>query len=108
MLVTFLSSLVLRFSTCYNGCHQSATDLGVSQPVSTMYPSKPALCSVWGCLSHPEVEFHARLVTILSSSVLSVTTVYNVSLLLAPDPGVLQKDYSIYPSEPTICSFWVV
>ncbi len=32
-----------------------------SQEVSTIYPSKPGLCCVWGCLPHPEVEFHARL-----------------------------------------------
>ncbi len=56
MLVTFLSSLVLRFSTSCYGCHLLALDLGVSQQVSTIYPSKPALCSLWGCLPQPEPE----------------------------------------------------
>ncbi len=102
----FFSSLVLPFTTSCYGCHQLATDLGLLQHVSTTYPSKPALCSFWGCLPHPEVEFHARLVTFLSSSVLSVTTVYHGSHQLAPDVGVPQQVSSIYPSEPAICIFW--
>ncbi len=44
-----------------------APDLGVSQQASTIYALKPPLCSCWGCLPHPEVEFHARRVTFLSS-----------------------------------------
>ncbi len=76
MLVTFSSPLVLRFSTSCYGCHQSALNLGVSQQVSTIYPSKPALCSFWGCLPHPEVQFHAMLVTFLSSLVLCFSTSY--------------------------------
>ncbi len=63
LLVTFLSSLVLRFSASCYGCHQLATGPGVSQQVSSIYPSKPALCSHWGCLPHREVEFHAMPVT---------------------------------------------
>ncbi len=102
----FLLSFILRFSTSCYGCHQFAPHLGVSQQVSTTYPSKPALSSFWGCLPHPEVEFHARLVTFLSCSVLSVTTVYYGSHQLAPDPRVPQQVSSIYPSEPAICSFW--
>ncbi len=105
MVVTFLSSLLLRFKTSCYGCHQLALDLGVSQQVSTTYHSKPALCIFWGCLPHPEVEFHARLVTFLSSSVLSVTTVYFGSQQLAQDPGFPQHVSSIYPSKPAICSF---
>ncbi len=42
---TFISTVLLRLSTTCYGCHQLAPDLGVSQQVSTMYPSKPALCS---------------------------------------------------------------
>ncbi len=105
MLVAFLSSFVLRFSTSIFGCHQLASDIGVSQQVSTIYPSKGALCSFWGCLPHPEVEVHARLVTCLSSSVLCVTIVYYGSHQLAPDAGVPQQVSPTYPSEPAICSF---
>ncbi len=106
MLVMFLSYLVLRFSTSCYGCHQLAIDLGVPQQVSTIYPSKAALCSIWACLPHPEVELHDMLVTFLSSLVLCVSTVYYGFHQLAPDPGVPQKVSLIYPSKPAICSFW--
>ncbi len=80
MLVRFLSSLVLCFSTNCYGCHQLAPDLRVSQQVSTIFPSKPALYSFWGCLPHPEVEFHAALVggmggcAMIGQSVINVTS----------------------------------
>ncbi len=106
MLVMIFSSLVLRFTTRFYGCHQLATDLGVPQHVSTIYQSKQELCNIWGCLPHPEVEFHARLVTFLSSWVLTITTVYYGSHQLALDNGVPQQVSSIYPSKPAICSIW--
>ncbi len=106
MLVTFLSSLVLCFCTSCSGCHQLAPDVGVSQQVSSIYPSIAAHCSFWGCLTQLEVEFHAMLVTFLWFLVLSVTTVYNASHLLALEPGVPQQVSWIYPSKPAICSFW--
>ncbi len=106
MLVTFFSSLVLRFSTSCYGCHQSVPDLDVPQQVSTICPFKLALCSFWGCLPYPDVEFHARLVTFLSSSVLCVATIYYGSHQLTPDPRVPQQVSSFYPSKPPICSFW--
>ncbi len=99
MLVTFLSSLVLRFTTSCYGCHQVATDLGVPQQVSTFYPLKPALCSFWGCLTHPEVEFHAMLVTFLSSLVLRFSTSCCGSHHLAPDLGVSPQVSTIHPSK---------
>jgi hypothetical protein len=97
MLVTLLSSLVLRFSTSCYGCHQLASDLGVSQQVSTIYTSKTALCSLWVCLPHPEVEFHAMLVTFLSSLVLRFSTSCYGCHQLAPDHGVSQC-YELYIS----------
>ncbi len=106
MLVTFLSSLVLRFSTNSYGCHQLAPDLGVSQQVSTIHPSKPALFSIWGCLPHPEDEFHAMLVTFLSSMVLRFSTSCYGCHQSAPDIGVSQQVSTIYPSKPALCSFW--
>ncbi len=108
MLVTFFSSLVLRFTTSCYGCPQLAPDLGVPQQVSTIYPSKHAHSSFWGCLTHPEVEFHAMLVTFLSSFVFPFSTSCYGCYQLAPDPGVPQQVSSIYPSEPALCSFWVV
>ncbi len=106
MLVTLLSSLVLRFSTSCYGCHQLAPDLCVSQQVSTIYPSKPALCSLWVCLPHPEVEFHAMLVTFLSVLVLRFTTSCYGCHQLTPDLGVSQQVSTIYPSKPALCRFW--
>jgi hypothetical protein len=91
MLVTFLSSLVLRFSIGCYGCQQLAQDLGFSQQVSTIYPTKPALCSVWGCLPHPEVEFHAFLVTFLSSLVLRFSISCYGCHQFAQDPGFSQQ-----------------
>ncbi len=106
MLVTFLSSFVLRFSTSCYGCHQLAPDLGVSHQVSTIYPSKLALCSFWRCLPHPEVQFHAMLVTFLSSSVLRISNSCYGCRQLAPDLGVSQQVSTIHPSKPALCSFW--
>ncbi len=106
MLVTFLSSLVLRFSTSCNGWHQLAPNLGVSQRVSTMYSSKPALCSFWGCLPHPQVQFHALLVTFLSSLVLRFSNSCCSCHLLAPSLGVSQHVSTLYPSKLALCSFW--
>ncbi len=105
MLMTFLLSLVLRFGTTCFGCHQLEPDLGVSQQVSTIFPSKPALCSIWSCLPHPEVEFHARLVTFLSSLVLRFSNSCYGCHQLAPDPRVPPQVSSIYPSKPAICSY---
>ncbi len=106
MLVTFFSSLVLRFITSCYGCHQLAPDHVVSKQVSTIYPSKPALCSFWGCLPHREVEFHAMLVTFLSSLVLRFGTSCYACHQLAPDLGVSQQVSTNYPSNPAVCSFW--
>ncbi len=74
MLVTFLLSLALRFSTSSYGCHQLAKDPGVPQQVTSINPSKHAICSFVGCLTHPIVEFHGMLVTFLSSLVLHFST----------------------------------
>ncbi len=106
MLVTFFSSLVLRFATSCYGCHQLAMDLCVPLQVSTIYPSKPALSSFWGCLTHPEVVFVAMLVTFLSSFVLLFSTSYYGCHQLAPDRGVSQQVSTIYPSKPALCGFW--
>ncbi len=106
MLGTFLSSLVLRFSTSCCGCHQLAPDLGVPEQVSSIYPLKPAICSFWSCLPHPEVEFHAMLVTFLSSLVLHFRTSCCGCHQLAPDLGVPEQVSSIYASKLAICSFW--
>ncbi len=106
MLVMFFSSFVLRFTTSCYGWHQLATNLGVPQQVSTIYPSKPAICSFWDRLTHPEVEFHAMLVTFFSSLVLRFTTSCYGCHQLAPDLGVPQQVTTIYHSKPAICSFW--
>ncbi len=106
MLVTFLSSFVLRFSNGCYGCHQLAPDLGVSQQVSTIHPSKPALFSIWRCVPHPEVEFHAKLVTFLLSLLLCFGTCCYGCHQLAPDLGVSQQVSTIYASRPALCSFW--
>ncbi len=105
-LVAFLSSLVLSVTTVYEGSHQLAPDPRVPQQVSSIYTSKLAICSFCGCLTHPEVEFHAMMVAFISSLVLRFSTSCYGCHQLAPDLGVPQQVSTIYPSKPALCSFW--